>query len=195
MLLVFLPFVYLAYLGHRRVNAAAVDFSPTASAKSFIIPRDTARPPDPVDEFAAFVAVADTARDDADEHDHTSIGLRMLVDGIATLGGADAPSIIKALANLRRQAVALATHVKGSSARDADRVRMAFVSAADIIETVQHASYPEAAAPASSVRRAAAAVHGGRSLVDQRPIIAGFFQTAREALRAMHPSGTPRGGP
>lgn len=196
LLVILLPITYLLYWGSGRTMTSGGEVSLSTAPASYMIPRDTVAPPDPVALYANFVTPATASLpDESAARAYSSRSIRLLADGLETLSAADAPSNVKSITLMRGEATALAADINPvNPPRDGgDRMRSAAIAAADVMESVQHAAYPEARIPVSRVRDAAGRIRTGVSLAAQPDQLRNFLLIARDALAAMHaPAGAQR---
>lgn len=178
------PFAYLAYWSREHRTASAGEVIGADSTASFIIPRDSVRTPDRIQELAEFVARADTSRNERRQREYTANAFALLANAVTTMRGADTPPIETAVGSMRRYADALRGS-RGRQMAQSDSLRAHFVSAAAALDTLQRASYPSASGAAAPARAAAKAPQTGRAFITQRDIVLTFFRRSSEALQAM----------
>jgi hypothetical protein len=178
------PFAYLAYWGREHRTASAGEVVATDSTTSFIIPRDSVRGPDRLQELSDFVAHADTSRDERRQREYVANAFALLANAITAMRGADAPPVDTAVGSMRRYADAL-RGPRGRQMAQSDSLRAHFVSAASAIDSLQKLSYPTAAGAATRARAAAKAPQTGRAFMTQRDIALTFFRRSSEALQSM----------
>lgn len=148
---------------------------------------DTAAAPTtsvPVEAFTSFVANSTAERDESQQHEYTAGGLRRLASALESMnpGGASQAQI-----DLMRQK---ADSLQGTSTGDdrhADMARAAFNAAGEVMRSLPGAS--GASTQLQAVTRAAGAVVSTGTLLDQKDRIQAFFDSSREALRAMSGAG------
>lgn len=188
-----LPIAYLLYWGTRgRVRTAAA----AADSSAFVIPRDTARAPDPVALFADYVANPDTTHSEDALRRRAGEALGRLADAVATLNAADAPSNAKEIGRARREADFL-SHPKPHAPPNEGGLHLhdGAVAIANVLESVERVAYPSSAVAVARVRPAAGDIRTQAPLGSQRDRIQQFWLVARDAVAAMHaPAGPPAGG-
>ena len=178
------PFAYLAYWSREHRTASAGEVVGSDSTASFIIPRDSVRGPDRLQELADFVARADSSRDERRQREYVANAFALLANAVPSMRGADTPTIDTAVASMRRYADALRS-ARGRQAAQSDSLRAHFMSAAAALDTLQKLSYSSAAGAAARARTAAKAPQTGRAFITQREIALTFFRRSSEALGAM----------
>ena len=178
------PFAYLAYWSREHRTASAGEVVGSDSTASFIIPRDSVRGPDRVQELADFVSRADTSRDERRQREYVANAFALLANAVTSMRGADTPPIDAAVGSMRRYANAL-RGPRGRQMAQSDSLRAHFVSAASALDTLQKLSYPSASGSATPARTAAKAPQTGRAFITQRDIALTFFRRSSEALQAM----------
>ena len=178
------PFAYLAYWSREHRTASTGEVVDADSAASFIIPRDSVRGPDRVQELAEFVTHADTSHDERRQREYVANAFARLANAVTSMRGADTPPIDTAVVSMRRYADAL-RGPKGRQVAQSDSLRAHFVSAAAAIDTLQKLSYLQATGAAAPVRTAAKAPQTGRAFITQRDVALVFFRRSSQALQTM----------
>jgi hypothetical protein len=142
-------------------------------------------------EVAAFLTFTETSDGPATgpAHDFTAAGIRRLstaLDGIAKeeqVGGRNVRERLQAFRQIAERIQA------DPGARDhADRVRAAFMSAANVMAAMQQDRWPDAADmrnDVQQVRTAAGALDAGRPLLEQLPEVRECFERSAVVVRAM----------
>jgi hypothetical protein len=178
------PFAYLAYWSREHRTASAGEVVGSDSTASFIIPRDSVRGPDRVQELADFVSRADTSRDERRQREYVANAFALLANAVSSMRGASTPPIAAVVGSMRRYANAL-RGPRGRQMAQSDSLRAHFVSAASALDTLQKLSYPSASGATTPARAAAKAPQTGRAFITQRDITLTFFRRSSEALQAM----------
>lgn len=178
------PFAYLTYWSREHRTASAGEVVDADSTTALVIPRDSVRGPDRLQELAEFVAHADTSRDERRQREYVANAFGLLANAVTSMRGADAPPIDTAVGSMRRYADAL-RGPRGKQMAQSDSLRAHFVSAAAAIDTLQKLAYASSSGAAKAARTAAKAPQTGRAFITQREIALTFFRRSSEALQAM----------
>lgn len=139
-----------------------------------------------VREFIAFQQ-ADTAGVDVEmgrHHEYTSRGIELLAGALsAVVDQRDTGDInIEARRDTMMQR-AEAIQEDPTSPQHANKVRDAFLSATDLMESIQEKHHPDAAPAVAEVRQAAESISPEEPLLDQSEDVKAFFDRAGDALQ------------
>lgn len=142
--------------------------------------------PGRVNEFVQF-AQADTAEVEADmglQHEYTSRGLELLAGALsAVVNQYDLGDIqMEAQRDTLTQRVE-AIQQDPMSTQHANKVRDAFLSVADLMESIQQKRFPDAAQTVSQVRQSAESISETEPLLEQSEDVRTFFDRAADALQ------------
>lgn len=186
LLVLALPFAYL--LTWRPGNEANARTVSADTSASFVIPRDTVAPPDPVALLRNWATGADSASAKADARTYAAHGLDALLTAIRGLGAAGAPTNQKTLGRVKADGERIADSKRVSENVAADRMHDAAVGIADVIESANTAGHHGADSIVARVRVLAGDIHTTASLEAQRATVQQFLQATADAIAAMHPA-------
>lgn len=142
--------------------------------------------PAAVNEFLRFAEGPRAAQAADTTHSYTAEGIRRLaaaLDELAVRDTVGRVSLNVRIAALRERADALQRD--WSSTKHAGHTRVAFDSAAALIESMQQQRFPNLGSEAASVRQAATNVKPDGMLLEQTAEVKQFFDRAASAVRAM----------
>lgn len=137
-----------------------------------------------VSDYLAYIHGADTA--EGLEHKYTSGGLNHLakaLNGVSEKSGLSPDQAGVKLDSLLSMSDSLQTNPQ--SDRHPAQVRAAFIRAAELMESLQGAKFPDNRDEVQAVRAAAEAISADQSALEQKPKIMEFFDRAGDALSAM----------
>jgi len=146
----------------------------------------------PIHRFTMFVTQHAASDDMGESHDYTAEGIRSLAGALDAIVTADHVGDVN-IETKRDTLMARADRIQrdSTSLNHADVVRDAFVSAADLMETIQKKRYPELQEQTARLKTDAEAIDPGTPLLDQKHAVGEFFRQADGTLREMTtPSGS-----